>query len=169
MTDKEYFELGFASGSVGELYEDTYAFNDISGAIRETSDESFVSQIDFIEEEFNELKHGVLNNDNVETLDGLVDCAVTLMGYMQKFHFTTGADIGTAMQLVATNNLEKYPKTKQLAEDTVKMYADKGVDTYYTYNDTYQVYVIRDKITGKVKKPMGFKSVDLSSCFPKLN
>lgn len=169
MTEKEYYELGFASNSTKELYEDTYAFNSISGAIQETSDESFVSQLDFIEEEFNEFKHGVLNNDNIETLDGLVDCAVTLMGYMQKFQFTTGADIGLAMGLVAANNLSKYPTSKELAEQSVKMYADKGIETYYTYNEDYQVYVIRDKTTGKVKKPVGFKPVDLSVCFPKLN
>lgn len=169
MTGKECYGNYYAMCVVMDLYGDTYAFNSISGAIQETSDESFINQLDFVEEEFNEFKHGVLTNDNIETLDGLVDCMVTIMGYMQKFQFTTGADIGLAMELIAKNNLSKYPETRDLAEMTVGMYADEGIETYYTYNEDYQVYVIRDKVTGKVKKPFGFKPVDLSVCFPKLS
>lgn len=152
--------------SSGELYSDTYAFNSISGSIQETSQKSFSDQLSFVEEEFYELKDAT---SNVEALDACVDILVTVMGYMQKMQYTYGADVAKAMDLIAENNLSKYPPTKELAEQTVKMYADKGVETYYTYNEDYQVYVIQDKITGKVKKPVGFKPVDLSVCFPKLN
>lgn len=152
--------------SSGELYSDTYAFNSISGSIQETSQKSFGDQLSFIEEESYELKYAT---NNVEALDACVDILVTVMGYMQKMQYTYGADVAKAMDLIAENNLSKYPPTKELAEQTVKMYADKGVETYYTYNEDYQVYVIRDKVTGKVKKPVGFKPVDLSVCFPKLN
>lgn len=155
--------------SSGELYSDTYAFNSISGSIQETSQKSFGDQLSFIEEEFEELQEGHADFDKVESLDACVDILVTVMGYMQKMQYTYGADVAKAMDLIAENNLSKYPPTKELAEQTVKMYADKGVETYYTYNEDYQVYVIRDKITGKVKKPVGFKPVDLSVCFPKLN
>ena len=155
--------------SSGELYSDTYAFNSISGSIQETSQKSFSEQLSFIEEEFEELQEAHADFDNVEALDACVDILVTVMGYMQKMQYTYGADVAKAMDLIAENNLSKYPPTKELAEQTVKMYADKGVETYYTYNEDYQVYVIRDKITGKVKKPVGFKPVDLSVCFTKLN
>lgn len=152
--------------SSGELYSDTYAFNSISGSIQETSGKSFGDQFSFIEEEFYELKDAT---DNAESLDACVDILVTVLGYMQKMQYTYGADIAQAMNLVAANNLSKYPTTKEIAEQTVKMYADKGVETCYSYNEDYQVYVIRDKLTGKVKKPVGFQPVDLSVCFPKLN
>lgn len=155
--------------SSGELYSDTYAFNSISGSIQETSQKSFGDQLSFIEEEFEELQEGHADFDKVESLDACVDILVTVMGYMQKMQYTYGADVAKAMDLIAENNLSKYPPTKELAEQTVKMYADKGVATHYTYNEDYQVYVIRDSITGKVKKPIGFKPVDLSVCFPKLN
>jgi len=168
-TDNEHLKHHSNYATVGNLWCDTYSFNSISGAIQETSDESFISQLDFIEEEFNEFKHGVLTNDNIKTLDGLVDCLVTLMGYMQKMQYTTGANIAHAMDLIAENNLSKYPKDRSIAEQTVEFYKQKGTETYVSYNEDYQVYVIRDKATGKVKKPVGFKAVDLSVCFPKLN
>lgn len=163
MTDNTSYAGALSSG---ELYSDTYAFNSISGSIQETSQKSFGDQLSFIEEEFYELKDAT---NDVDSLDACVDILVTVMGYMQKMQYTYGADVAKAMDLIAENNLSKYPPTKELAEQTVKMYADKGVATHYTYNEDYQVYVIRDSITGKVKKPVGFKPVDLSVCFPKLN
>jgi len=168
-TGTEHLKHHSNYATVGNLWCDTYSFNSISGSIQETSLESFSGQLSFIREEFNELEEAFDDSDNVEALDACVDILVTVMGYMQKMQYTTGANIAHAMNLIAENNLSKYPKDRSVAEQTVQMYTDKGIETYYTYNEDYQVYVIRDKVTGKVKKPVGFQPVDLSVCFPKLN
>lgn len=168
-TGKEFYENYNNGHSVENLWDDTYAFNSISGSIQETSLESFSGQLSFIREEFNELEEAFDNSDNVEALDACVDILVTVMGYMQKMQYTTGANIAYAMDLIAENNLSKYPKDRAVAEQTVEFYKQNGTETYISYNEDYQVYVIRDKLTGKVKKPVGFEPVDLSVCFPKLN
>lgn len=154
--------------ALAELYHDTSTFNEISGGSNELSEQSIAEQFAYIEEEFQEFVHGHLNNDLTETTDGIVDTFVTLFGYMQKIQKKYGIDFAKAMELIGQNNLDKYPCDEEVAIDTVEMYKNKGVETYYTYNPDYDCYVIRDKVTNKVKKPIGFKGVDLSSCFPTL-
>ena len=88
---------------------------------------------------------------------------------MQKMQNRYGIDFAKAMDLIAENNLSKYPTDEQVAIDTVQMYKDQGLETYYTFYPESLCYVIRDSKTNKIKKPVGFKSVDLSVCFPKVH
>ena len=70
------------------------------------------------------------------------------------------------MMRVASNNLTKMPFDLETAIATVEYYKQQGIECKYEYNETYDRYVIRDQ-NNKVRKPLGYVSVDLSDCVPK--
>lgn len=155
--------------SLKELYFDTNTFNMIAGNDQKITDQDFEDQFKVVVEEMKEFQEGHTNRDLVETIDGIVDNFVVLFGYMQKMQNRYGIDFAKAMDLIAENNLSKYPTEEQVAIDTVQMYKDQGLETYYTFYPESLCYVIRDSKTNKIKKPIGFKPVDLSDCFPKVH
>jgi len=165
---KEHEET-YTAISLEGLYFATNGFNMIAGNDNKISDQDFEDQFKVVVEEMKEFQDGHNNKDLVETTDGIIDSFVVLFGYMQKMQNRYGIDFAKAMDLIAENNLSKYPTEEQVAIDTVKMYQEKGLETYYTYNAESACYVIRDSKTNKIKKPVGFKSVDLSVCFPKVH
>lgn len=155
--------------SLKELYFDTNTFNMIAGNDQKITDQDFEDQFKVVVEEMKEFQEGHTNRDLVETVDGIIDNFVVLFGYMQKMQNRYGIDFAKAMDLIAENNLSKYPTEEQVAIDTVEMYKSQGLDTYYTFYPEGLCYVIRDSKTNKIKKPIGFKPVDLSDCFPKVH
>ena len=165
---KEHEET-YTAISLEGLYWATNAFNMIAGNDNKISDQDFEDQFKVVVEEMKEFQDGHANKDLVETVDGIVDNFVVLFGYMQKMQNRYGIDFAKAMDLIAENNLSKYPTEEQVAIDTVQMYKDQGLETYYTFHPESLRYVIRDSKTNKIKKPGGFKSVELSVCFPKVH
>ena len=155
--------------SLKELYFDTNTFNMIAGNAQKITDQDFEDQFKVVVEEMKEFQDGHTTKNLVETVDGIVDNFVVLFGYMQKMQVRYGIDFAKAMDLIAENNLSKYPTEEQVAIDTVQMYQEKGLETYYTFYPESACYVIRDSKTNKIKKPVGFKDVDLSVCFPKVH
>lgn len=155
--------------SLEGLFFATNSFNLVAGNELKISDQDFEDQFKVVVEEMKEFQEGHTNKDLKETTDGIIDSFVTLFGYMQKLQVRYGIDFAKAMDKIAVNNLEKYPLDEQVAIDTVKMYQEKGLETYYTYNAESACYVIRDSKTNKIKKPIGFKDVDLSDCFPQVH
>lgn len=154
---------------VDDLYFDTYSFNNIAGNLEDVDQSSLDSQMEFIKEEVNEFIKGHNEKNLVETCDGIVDTLVTVFGYMQKLESIYGIDWGDIMEAVALNNLSKFPESEQIAIETVEYYKTQGIDTYYEYNQDYSRYVIKDSKTHKVKKPLGFTSVDLKPFMPVLH
>ena len=172
MSEKNYVNPAFTFSEVEaiqDLYQDSCVFNTIAGGDLKITPNDFLDQFKLIKEEFKELEVGIENRDPVEQLDGCIDILVTVFGYMQKMRNAYGIDIGKAMQLVAENNLSKFPVSELLARHTVDMYKEQGIETNYSFNKDYEVYVIRDSKTNKVKKPIGFNSVDLEQTFPSLH
>ena len=172
MKDTKDFSLHAEMNTVSALeglYLATNTFNMIAGNDQKITDQDFEDQFKVVVEEMKEFQDGHTNKDLVETVDGVIDSFVTLFGYMQKMQNRYGIDFAKAMDLIAENNLSKYPTEEQVAIDTVQMYKDQGLDTYYTFYPESLCYVIRDSKTNKIKKPIGFKSVDLSVCFPKVH
>lgn len=172
MKDTKDFSLHAEMNTVSALeglYLATNTFNMIAGNDQKITDQDFEDQFKVVVEEMKEFQEGHTNKDLVETTDGIVDSFVTLFGYMQKMQNRYGIDFAKAMDLIAENNLSKYPTEEQVAIDTVQMYKDQGLETYYTFYPESLCYVIRDSKTNKIKKPVGFKSVDLSVCFPKVH
>lgn len=148
------------------LYLDSAVFNEISGSATDNSRESFDLQRNLIKEEFKELSDGFDENNLEEQLDGVVDVLVTAFGYMQKLQNTYGIDVAEACNRIAANNLTKYVVDEQEAFNTVDYYSKLGVRTYYEKSEEHGVYVIRDAVTKKVKKPINFKSVSLIDLIP---
>lgn len=107
-----------------------------------------------------EVKETIEAKDYIEALDGVVDVLVTAFGYAQMLEHI-GVDVAKAMNLIAENNLSKFPLSAEDAQRSVKMYADKGINVTAIKNDGR--WVIKDE-KGKVRKPYNYKPVDLSSC-----
>lgn len=145
------------------LYELTCKFNDISGANKELSLKSMREQFLYIDEEVNEIRDALSTDNLTELLDGCLDTVITVFGMLQKLE-SLGVDINSAAVDTAMNNLSKYPNSPAVAHQTVeKVSIEKGIEAVATFNEEHGVYVIRNKQTGKVCKPVDFISNDLSS------
>lgn len=152
--------------TIQELFEDTDKFNSIAGAYNDLSKESFDGQFKIIQEEFKEFSDGHELNDLVEICDGLVDSYVTLFGYQRKLEEKYGIDFSSIMRKIAENNLSKFPNIEKSMQgvviNTVRMYLDKDTPVKTEFNEEYEVFVIKDARTGKVKKPIDFVPVDIT-------
>lgn len=151
-----------------QLALDSFLFNTVSGQDEELTKKDFEDQFKLIQSELDELKEGLLTDDFTEQLDGCVDVLVTVFGFMQRLHNFKGVDLVKACDLIGQNNISKFVKDESVAKQTVEMYKQKGADTYYSFNEKFKLFVVRDSKTNKVKKPVTFKDVDLSNCFPTL-
>jgi hypothetical protein len=99
-------------------------------------------------------------HDSVELLDGAIDVFVTLSGLMQIMeHLGFGVEKGT--KRICDNNLEKYIDGETCTDISLV----QPPNTTHTYNDYFDVHVFKDK-DGKVKKPIGFKPVELQDLVP---
>lgn len=107
-----------------------------------------------------EVKETIEAKNLIEALDGIVDVLVTAFGYAQMLEHI-GVDVAKAMNLIAENNLSKFPLSAEDARRSVEMYTSKGINVTAIKNDGR--WVIKDE-KGKVRKPYNYKPVDLSSC-----
>ena len=144
--------------------EDNYKFNILAGKDKLVSLQDLKEQLALVQEEVQEIADGLDSNNPVEVLDGLVDVYVVLDGLKQKLE-NLGFDIPEASYRVAGNNLTKFPISKENAEETKQMYLDKGMDVIVEYNPVFERWVVKDQ-QGKVRKPIGFKSVELDDLVP---
>lgn len=147
-----------------DLFNDTDKFNRIAGAYNDLSRESFNNQLKIIQEEYEEFVEGHNTQDLVETVDGLVDALITLFGYQVKMQERYGIDFSAIMKKIAENNLSKFlpGDNSALVSETLASYLDKGQHVISEYNSEYGVFVIRDAVTKKVKKPINFVPVDIT-------
>lgn len=136
-------------------------FNEISGADKELDNNALCNQICFVLDEADELVEAFEEYDEGEVVKEALDVLVTVVGVLQKMQ-NRGYDIEAAAEEVGLNNLSKYPKTHEEAMQSLKDLADQGVNAYVGYNAEHDRYVIRDAVTGKVRKPSGYVKVDSS-------
>jgi hypothetical protein len=142
---------------------DTKKFNHLAGKAVVTGYEELNNQLKLIEEELKETREALDKQNKEGILDGAIDVAVTLFGFMQILE-NMKFDVAGASEAVATNNLTKFPVDENIAKQTVDKYKNfNAVDAhhhkvFYGYN-TY--YVIKNKETNKVLKPVGYESVNL--------
>lgn len=159
---------------IQKLYDLTRKFNDISCASKELSEEAFLQQYYYIKEEFNELAatvgdgdcnvHGKLSLEDhmlTSALDDCIDILITTFGMLQKLE-NLGVDINSAAIDTAMNNLSKYTSRPYVVHETVERLAREDISAKATFNEEENCYIIRDAVTGKVKKPFDFVSNDLS-------
>lgn len=146
------------------LFNDTDKFNRIAGTYDDLGWDSFTNQMLIIKEEFNEFIEGHCSEDLVEVVDGIVDSYITLFGYQRKLEEKYGIDFSAIMQKIAENNLSKFlpGDNYALVSETITSYLNKGQQVISEYNPDYDVFVIRDAVTKKVKKPINFVPVDIT-------
>ena len=146
--------------------KDVWTFNEIAGNNLNTSLESFNAQQRCLVEEVNEITEG-LNNKNVEeVVDGVIDTLYVAIGMLHKLA-ELGVNVDDALYLIAKNNLSKFPeKSKFVIDETLEQYKNKGINLTYSFvrnpYDNTSLVVFKDE-NGKIRKPFGFESVDISS------
>jgi len=144
--------------SVGQAFGSVLKFNDIAGQLIEPNKDSIALQLDLIQEEYLETVDAFDNEDRVEVLDGAIDMWVVVSGLLQKLE-AMGYNVEEALKRVTDNNLSKFPSTANNAENSW------NGDYTPHFNKKHQVLVLKDK-NGKVRKPDGYKPVNLSDLVP---
>jgi hypothetical protein len=150
--------------SILDFQDDADMFNDISGSSTACTKKDIGNQIALMQEEVQETYDAYIKGDLVETLDGCIDTLYVTLGLLQKLN-NLGIDTEGAMQQVAYDNLQKFPKSEIVAKETIKMYSEKGITVISKYDKYSDVYVIKD-VNDKVKKPLGFIPTDLIQYVP---
>lgn len=143
------------------LVEFNYAvqlFNVIAGTSVKTFSD-LKSQVLVNSEEAKEIQDAFDDRDAMKVLDGAVDNLYTCLGLLQRLE-SLGFDTDKAMQQVAENNLSKF-----IPEDSTLDLPKDQFSVMAQFVDGEKYYVIKDK-NGKVRKPKGYVSVDLSDCLP---
>lgn len=144
--------------------KDQDAFNIISGQDEKTSIEDIKNQLKLINEEVFELEADVETENYVGMTGELIDVLFTTLGMIQKFE-AKGINMNKAMQIIAEANLSKFPALYSEAEESKEFYKQKGIEVNISYNETYDVYVLKDE-NDKVRKAVNFVKADVSSCVP---
>ena len=161
------------NGIIGEVYYNTFLFNDAAGNLQKAKEatpeefkEMLLSQARLVQEELNELIKGIEENNVIEQLDGAGDSLVTVSGLVQLLETKVKAE--AASLEVTKNNLTKFvsvnhPDIQNIINQTCGKYQKEGKPVDVVHNTAYNCIVFVDRTTRKVKKPFGYKSVDLSS------
>ena len=139
-------------------------FNTVAGNSSKYNTEALSNQQRLVSEEAHYEALEAFKEDNaVKLLDACIDGLYVLLGQLQKLQ-AAGFDVHGAMQQVAEDNLSKFPTEQQVAVDSCKKYEKEGIKASYKYSCGR--YVVYNTETGKVLKPVTFKSTDLSEYCP---
>lgn len=139
-------------------------FNSISGQYSKTDKESIDNQIKLVEEETKEVREAFDTGDYLELTKETIDLLYVSIGLLSKLE-VLGIDVGHAMKEVAKNNLSKFPASEELANKTLADFTSKGIKCNISYDEDYEVFVIKDE-NQKVRKPLGYKKADISKFVP---
>ena len=149
---------------ISDLVCDTNEFNSIAGNDTKLTKQDYEAQYKVLFEEVHEIEEALDTDNIVELVDGVIDVLVVISGFVQKLE-NQGINMSKAMELIAENNLSKYTMNAYVADMSVADYKSKGIEVVSEFNKEYCVYVLRDT-NGKIRKPINFKSVDISDCIP---
>jgi len=144
------------------LYEDTYVFNEMAG--QQVTFAAIKNQMKRIVEEVNEMQAAIDTNNPTELLDGVVDTYYVLNG-LTSILDRMGFNVSGALQKTAENNLSKFPEDTAIVEATIDKYSMDGINVVAAWSIKYQCWSIKDE-HGKVRKPVGYVSNDLSEFVP---
>lgn len=107
-------------------------------------------------------------HDKVELLDGVVDVFV-IWSYLAAQLDKAGYDVVGAIQKIQQNNDTKIFKSYVEAADCAEKLSELKDEHHYVesgYLNGLEFFTVRNSY-GKISKPIGFKSVDLSEFLPK--
>lgn len=116
-------------------------------------------RLDLLYEELNELRDAVRDKDIVEIADALVDLQYVLNGAILEFGMKHAFE--DLFDEVHHSNMSKTCDTKEQAEETVKLYTERGVDTYFKKAIDSYTYNVYRKSDDKVLKNKDYRPADL--------
>lgn len=105
------------------------------------------------------------NVDKKGLLDGVVDVLYTTFALPRELE-ALNYDVTGAIQAVSDNNNTKFPTDIDIAEESVAEYKEQGIDVKFHLDEQTKLFVLKDN-NGKIRKPVGFKSVCLDEYLPK--
>lgn len=149
------------SKSIASAYQSVKKFSEIAGVLDNPNYDTVDLYNSLAFEELSESITALEEDNPVEVLDGAIDEFYIVCGKLAILD-KMGFNVEEALKRVCDNNLSKFPSTE-----------DNKTNTWspeYTahFNKKHKVLVLKDK-NGKIRKPDGFVSVDLSDCVPKEN
>ena len=150
--------------TLNNFKKDQDDFNIISGQADNTSPLDIKNQLDLIKEEVFELDTDIQTLNFEGIVGETVDVLFTALGLVQKLE-NKGINMKKAMKIIAEANLSKFPLLYSDAEESEEFYKNKGINVKVSYNEDYEVYVIKDE-NDKVRKSVNFVKADVSSCVP---
>lgn len=163
------------SFNVLDSYNSTVDFNLVAGnKYLHFDDISFLQvvkrQVALIAEECKELEEAVVVEDWTEVLDAVADIRV-VTDWLQELLYQAGFDVESAMEAVAANNMSKMFKSYSEALETKEYYEEEKNLSVYIESKFYKGkdwFVVKNAETGKILKPKGFVSVDLTKFVPEV-
>lgn len=102
--------------------------------------------------------------DLVEVLDGVCDSFFTVMEAVNILEIH-GIPARKAILDVCENNLTKFPTTFDVVEKSIAEFEKQGRAVNYRFNKVFGRYVLLDKFTQKILKPVGYQRVQLEKYF----
>ena len=163
------------SFNVLDSYNSTVDFNLVAGnRYVHFDDISFLQvvkrQVALIAEESKELEEAVVVEDWTEVLDAVADIRV-VTDWLQELLYQAGFDVESAMEAVADNNMSKMFKSYSEALETKEYYEEEKNLSVFIESKFYKGkdwFVVKNAETGKILKPKGFVSVDLTKFVPEV-
>jgi NTP pyrophosphatase (non-canonical NTP hydrolase) len=156
-------------------FEKVSNFNNVAGVTKlenitpvivESNKELVNQMYSLIDEETKELREAIDNNDVVEIRDALADILYVTYG----MGFRLGIKMDPDFEIVHSSNMSKFCTTENEAKQTVEKYLNKytaGDSTYdspyYEKNPNNNLWVIRNRSTGKVLKNINYTPVKWNS------
>lgn len=138
--------------------------NDFTGQGYLTNKEALLNAVKIIREELNELEKGILEDNQKEILDGAVDVGITWYNVIAKL-IHSGYDVASAINETDDNNLTKFVTDVETAQQSVEMYAEKGIKMFSIFHSPTGRYVLLDE-NQKYRKPVSYVSNDLTKYTP---
>lgn len=167
-----------------EGFRSVEKFNEIAGAPHNY--QTVLNKLNIVLEEVYESLDSIVDEDSMKPtlklrttedgkelidkkglLDGVCDIIYTVFALPREME-ALGYDVFGALDAVCVNNDSKFVKTATEAEMSVRQYQSQGVECKSVYNEKYDCYSIVDS-NNKVRKPLGYKSVELEQFLPKEN
>lgn len=146
------------------MYQAVKDFNNLASNADTTIKGFKTQQRNVYEECIKEVEEALNENNVVKLLDGVVDGLYVVFGQLAKLE-ALGCDIEGAIKQVCNDNLTKFPFEAEVAQASVLHYNAQNIHVSYTYNAKHKRYIIKDS-NGKVRKPLGFTSTDLTKYVP---
>lgn len=137
-------------------------FDTFNKSVLENNPDLVKLRLDLIREEVSELEQAIKDNNTGEVRDAIADILYVVYGMAQSFGINADEDFN----IVHESNMSKLCKSEQEAIDTVKDYKIKYENgkspydsPYYYKNKNGDLYIVKNKSTGKVLKCINYKKV----------